>query len=653
MTVSRSFRLRLIGNLEVIRDGEAIAAPASRKTRAILGYLALTGRPAPRQRLCDLFFDAPDDPRAALRWSLSKLRPLVDTPSNTRLIADRDKVRLLAAPGEVDALALMTLARAEPQEIADETLCSVLTELDGELLQDADLPDRAEYSAWLYAQRQDLRTIEASLLRERIRRLNDNHAERVSCFHRLIALDPLSEAPYAGLAASLKALGRRDEAQAIVAQGERALAEAGLRAGPALRAALRAPSTATPEQRPSAAPKTNADSRPSLFVIPFRNHSPDAISDADMDSMLESVVHMLSRFRSFRVAGVNSSLAYKNRLADPAEVRATSGADYMIGGSLIARDGHLTARYRIVDAADGALVSSGDASPEALSSWALIDGVPSHLVSVIAHQIYEIARQRAAAVAESERSAYDHFFCGLNAGFMSPPFDFDRAIACFDKAIARSPDFPAALALCAQAKTLGGRIATEADRAAVLAQAHAALAASNDDSQALAVAAWVVVLLSADFDAGLRAVDLAVRVNPLSRVGWTVSAWIRTLAGEYETPMQHWDAADRCNPFGAFDDQTSAGRALCAYLAGRLEEAQLWAKRCLDRAPGDAVGRAVSTAAAWEAGEHGKARAEAMRLLEAHPQGAATPLLASLPFRQSGHRSRLFAALNAAIAAAA
>jgi DNA-binding SARP family transcriptional activator len=44
----------------------------------LLGYLVASRAPQSRQGLCDLLWDGPDDPRAALRWSLTKLRPLVD-----------------------------------------------------------------------------------------------------------------------------------------------------------------------------------------------------------------------------------------------------------------------------------------------------------------------------------------------------------------------------------------------------------------------------------------------------------------------------------------------------------------------------------------------------------------------------------------------
>ena len=68
--------LNFLGGLEVIRDGRLMPLPPSRKTRALLVYLALHSRPFGREQLCELFWELPDDPRGALRWSLSKLRRL-------------------------------------------------------------------------------------------------------------------------------------------------------------------------------------------------------------------------------------------------------------------------------------------------------------------------------------------------------------------------------------------------------------------------------------------------------------------------------------------------------------------------------------------------------------------------------------------------
>jgi hypothetical protein len=86
--------LQLLGEVHAYRDGKQLELPPSRKTRALLAYLVATGRPHRRERLCTLFWEIPDDPRGALRWSLSRLRGLVDEPRVKRIIADRDSVSL-------------------------------------------------------------------------------------------------------------------------------------------------------------------------------------------------------------------------------------------------------------------------------------------------------------------------------------------------------------------------------------------------------------------------------------------------------------------------------------------------------------------------------------------------------------------------------
>ena len=69
--------VQLLGEISILRYGQTVELPASRKTRALFVYLLLNGKPVRRERLCELFFDIPDDPRAALRWSLSKIRSML------------------------------------------------------------------------------------------------------------------------------------------------------------------------------------------------------------------------------------------------------------------------------------------------------------------------------------------------------------------------------------------------------------------------------------------------------------------------------------------------------------------------------------------------------------------------------------------------
>ncbi len=146
----------LLGEITLSRDGEPLALPASRKTRALFVYLLLCAKPVRRDRLCELFFDIPDDPRAALRWSLSKIRAMLGEHAHL-LTADRERVALDATGFTLDIDHLD----------AAQALESPLPGLD--------LPGLDEYSLWLASER-------AHIDRKRARRLdeaarNARHAE--------------------------------------------------------------------------------------------------------------------------------------------------------------------------------------------------------------------------------------------------------------------------------------------------------------------------------------------------------------------------------------------------------------------------------------------------------------------------------------------
>src|SRR6516225_7160863 len=57
-------KLAVLGDFKVFRDRQPVPLPPSKKTRALLAYLAVVQRPQRRERLCEMFWEIPDDPRA-------------------------------------------------------------------------------------------------------------------------------------------------------------------------------------------------------------------------------------------------------------------------------------------------------------------------------------------------------------------------------------------------------------------------------------------------------------------------------------------------------------------------------------------------------------------------------------------------------------
>ena len=149
-----TLHIHTLGALAIAMGGQTLALPASRKTRALLGFLVLTGRPHRRERLCEMFWDRTDDPKAALRWSLSKLRPLIHADGRERLLADRERVAIETTDCVVDRL--WVAERLSALQLDRHTLSDLIDALDPPLLDGTDLPDCALYQAWLTAARDEI-----------------------------------------------------------------------------------------------------------------------------------------------------------------------------------------------------------------------------------------------------------------------------------------------------------------------------------------------------------------------------------------------------------------------------------------------------------------------------------------------------------------
>ncbi len=196
-------------------NGRAMALPASKRTRALLGFLVVTGQPHLREKLCELFWEGPDDPRAALRWSLAKLRPLV----GERLLADRERVSLSL---DVD---LHQVRRIDARTAPLDELRRAAQRFRGELLDGLDLPDCFRYQAWCAAERETARTLRLALLDSLGARLADEPEEALSWARARLSVDPLAETAHAQLVRCLYRLGRSREALKHCDEARRLLAD--------------------------------------------------------------------------------------------------------------------------------------------------------------------------------------------------------------------------------------------------------------------------------------------------------------------------------------------------------------------------------------------------------------------------------------------
>jgi len=213
---ARGLQIRLLGELALLRHGRALPLPPSKKTRALLAYLAVTGKPQLREHLCSLLWDGPGDPRAQLRWSLTKLRPLLDEGKLEgrlrRLRADRERIALDVGDVDIDVEGIRAATRQGLADIPTEVLAELATRFSGTFLDGLDLSSCYRFHGWCIAQREQLHAEQVTLVATLIERLRASPEQALGHARTLLALDPLAESSHITVVRLLKDLGRTREA---------------------------------------------------------------------------------------------------------------------------------------------------------------------------------------------------------------------------------------------------------------------------------------------------------------------------------------------------------------------------------------------------------------------------------------------------------
>ncbi|MEM8751280.1 MAG: alpha/beta fold hydrolase [Pseudomonadota bacterium] len=207
--------ISVFGELRVTLNGRQQMLPPSRKARALLAYLAMTGRPVRRERLCEMLWDIPHDPRASLRWALSRIRKVVDAPDRQRIRADRERIALDLNDAEVDFVTARGLLFDNHQPISARDLGTIANTLSEPILDGLNDAGQQEFETWLMGEREDARLMQVNVLRRLATHQDLAPADRIKWAYRWLDLMPFEVQAASSLIADFRATGRFEEAASI------------------------------------------------------------------------------------------------------------------------------------------------------------------------------------------------------------------------------------------------------------------------------------------------------------------------------------------------------------------------------------------------------------------------------------------------------
>lgn len=202
-------KIQLIGDFRLFIDGKDIPLPKSKKTRALLGYLIVSNRPIRREKLCDIFWEGSQDPKAALRWSLSQIKKASREYDTPFVDIDRERVAFNADIFQTDLGQLY--AASQVQGSTELDLDDFNTMAQEELLSGLDLPNLHEYTIWLNSARNKATTMRIAVI---MAQLGDNRISiesKTSLTETWLNLRPFDVDAALALLYCLKQTNRLDE----------------------------------------------------------------------------------------------------------------------------------------------------------------------------------------------------------------------------------------------------------------------------------------------------------------------------------------------------------------------------------------------------------------------------------------------------------
>jgi len=323
--------------------------------------------------------------------------------------------------------------------------------------------------------------------------------------------------------------------------------------------------------------------KPSIAVLPFQNLSGDLEQEYFADGVVEDIISGLSRIRWLFVIARNSSFTYKGRAVDVKQVGRELGVRYVLEGSIRKAANRVRITGQLIDATTGAHLSADRFEGNIDDIFDLQDQITASVVGAIAPKLEQAEIERAKRKPTESLDAYDYFLRAMASFYQRSREANENALRLFYKAIEFDPDFAAAYGMaswCHAWRKLSGWMTDPVQEISEGRRlAWRAVESGKDNAVALARSGHALALLVGDLDSGMAFVDRALALDPNFARAWYASGWVRAYRGELELAIEHQARAMRLSPLDPVLYHMQVGTAYAHMLAGRFDEASMWAER--------------------------------------------------------------------------
>ena len=325
---------------------------------------------------------------------------------------------------------------------------------------------------------------------------------------------------------------------------------------------------------------------PSLAVLPFQNLGGDPEHDYFADGVVEDIITVLSRFKSFAVIARNSSFTYKGRAVDVRQVSSELGVRYVLEGSLRRAGGRLRIAAQLVDGESGAHLWADQFGSILEDVFDFQDRITENVATVVEPHIQAAEINRSRLERPGSIAVYDIYLRALATGVFTGSLDDNAAAyALLTEALELEPDN--ALVLAHAAWALGHRIIMGAqpigsdDKETCIELARRGLKNAAGDAVVMAFCGLVFHHVAKDFDWGVEVIQAAIAANPNNLWVVNVAGIAHLHSGSVEDALAYFRRASQLSPRDPTAHISLTGVSHCQMILGNFAEALTWAIRSL------------------------------------------------------------------------
>src|SRR5262245_40472459 len=635
--------LRLLGPLTIRRQQRELSLPASRKARALIGYLALAPQAVPRSQLCELLWDVPNDPRGELRWCLSKLRAILDTPKSARLESRGDSIRLDLSDCFVDAVEISRATQAGIGSLPPERLRELATLFTGEFLEGLEIDRNPGFNSWLTAQRRRFRSCHTALLEQLARTATGD--EVFQYLEQLVELAPFDQHVHEMLLNAFARRGQIREGEEHLAATARLFEAEGLDYAPIenLWRAAKARREVAPQVATAAAPEpssslalrgTVAPRRASIAVMPFAAHGATLVHGGPAGALAHDVITRLAKLRSLFVIAQGTMFALNERKIGPEEAGRILNVDYIVSGSLRRQGERLQVNVELAETRSARIVWAEVFDQKVDDAFLVLDEIGNRIVASIATEVESIERNRAILKPPNSLDAWEACHRGLWHMYRFNKTDNELAKHFFETAVRLDPTFArayAGLSFTHFQNAFQGWAKREPEVERAFETAGQSLMADDRDPAAhwaMGRALW----LSGRQDQSVTELECAIDLSPNFALGHYALAFVHAQGGDPSAAVAFSDQSRHLSPFDPMLFDMFGSRAMGLVRLKRFEEAAEWAVKAAARPNAHEHIRAIAAICLSLAERHEEARALLASIRRTRPDYRVDHFLAAFQF---------------------